>query len=340
MGRLASVACAPGTEGKFPMEAGPSRVLVVDESPLFQQRVAALLAETDYAVRCVSSGEEALRIVDDEPCNLVLTEINLPGMSGLNLLKLIKERHPQVEVVIISNNASAYTAIKSLRFGAYDYIIKPVDDTSVLQRVVERTLEKQRLVQENARLIADLSIKNQEMLATLGLMKAVNRICATIASSLDITEILTKLVESAVSQLKADRGYLLLLDKGTENFSMKVTVGIDPSIVKNFSLPWNEGISGLVATRNRPLRIDNAPSPEMTRRILAEDISGDLFLTPGILAAPLRLKDRVIGVVTVSGRSSGTPFSEAEIEFLSTLANHAAIALANAGTLYKLKRAG
>ncbi|WP_243688216.1 response regulator [Geotalea toluenoxydans] len=101
-------------------------ILVVDDSPSFQKMVCGLLLKKGYRVTCASSGEEAVRLFRAEEFNMVLTDIMLPGMSGLNMLKLAKEMKPETDVVIISSNASSFTAIKALRLGAYDYIVKPL----------------------------------------------------------------------------------------------------------------------------------------------------------------------------------------------------------------------
>ncbi len=320
------------------MNFEPSHILVVDDSVAFQKNIAAMLLQRGYRVTCASSGEDALKIFAADNFNLVLSDIILPGMSGLNLLKLVKEMRPHTDVVIITGNASSFTAIKALRLGAYDYIVKPIDDEAILYNVVERTLEKQSLIMENRRLISDLSDKNRALESTLNMMKTLNRICAMIASTLDIGDILRKLVESTVEQLKATKGYLLIIDRGSKSFTMKVCVGIDRHVAKTFNLGEDRGISGLVATTNKPLRIEANIPAALTQRILEEDVSGELFSTPGILSVPLKVKDRVVGVVNISGRADGKVFTDAEVEFICTIANHAAIALDNAGTLYKLKK--
>ena len=78
----------------------------------------------------------------------------------------------------------------------------------------------------------------------------------------------------------------------------------------------------------------------LTLRLLEEDICGDLFSTPGILSVPLLVKERVVGVVNISGRSDGKMFTDTEIDFITTLASYAAIALDNAGIFYRLKKNG
>ena len=268
----------------------------------------------------------------------MISDIILPGMSGLNLLKLVKEKSPDTEVIIITGNASSFTAIKALRLGAYDYIVKPIDDNAILFNVVERTLEKQALSLENRHLIDKLSEQNHRLEETLSLLKIANEVSTLIASSLDIGEILRLLVEHAVDSLNAEKGYLVLIDRTSDRFSMKVSVGIDHALAKQFSMDSSQGISGMVAKNGDALKLGTDIPLDLTQRMLEEDESGELFSSPGILSVPLRLKDKVVGVVNVSGRNNGMSFTEAETEFLCALANHAAIALNNAGAFYRLRR--
>jgi ActR/RegA family two-component response regulator len=320
------------------MTRAASHILVVDDSPSFQQSMARRLTSRGYRVTCSSSGEDAAKKLQSTVFDLVVSDIILPGISGLNLLKLVKEHAPETEVIIVTGNASSFTAIKALRLGAYDYIVKPIDDDAILFNVVERTLEKQALSRENRHLIDSLSDQNRRLEQALSLMKLVNEVSTLIASSLDIGEILSLLVEQAVENLKAEKGYLVLIDRASNRFSMKVSVGIDHTLAKQFGMDCDRGISGLVAKMGEALKLGTDIPLDLTQRMLEEDESGELFSTPGILSVPLRLKDKVVGIVNVSGRINGQPFTEAETEFLSSLANHAAIALNNAGAFYRLRR--
>lgn len=314
-------------------------ILIVDDSIAMRQQLASILEKKWSSISCVGSGEEALRLLREKSFDLVLSDVILTGMSGLQLLKMIKEINPGIEVIIVTGNASSYTAIKALRLGAYDFIVKPIDDEAILYNVVERTLEKQALASENQRLISDLSQKNLELHEALEMMKTVNRVCAHIAATHDFGEILRMLVESAVEQMKAKRGYLLLHDRQSDTFYMKVSAGIDHVLARKFSLPIDRGISGVVAAKNRPLRLGTDIPPSITLRMLEEDPNGELYTAPGLISVPLCVREKVVGVVNVSGRDDGKPFTATETDFLSTLAAHAAIAINNAGELYRLQKA-
>ncbi|MBI5484952.1 MAG: response regulator [Deltaproteobacteria bacterium] len=320
------------------MKSDKYHVLLVDDSPMILKVLGDQLVKNGYLVTLCESAEEALEVFQEKEFDLVLADIILPGMSGLNMLKLMKDSKPGIDVIVISSTSSSYTTIRALRLGAYDYLVKPIDDENILSNVVKRALEKKELKQQNERLVADLSVKNRELQEALDMMKTTNRLCSMLSSTTDVASILRILVEKAVEQLNAEKGYLLLLDKSGSHFSIKISVGINHETVKQFKLPCERGISGLVASKNKPLRIDAGNTSKYINYIREEDQNGDLFSGNACISFPLRIKDKVAGVVNVCGRKGGGSFSDTECEFIALLANHAAIAVNNAGQFYQMKK--
>jgi CheY-like chemotaxis protein len=318
--------------------SSPAHILIVDDSHASRARTAEILEAEGYHVSLASSAEEAIPMFKGEEFDLVITEVILPGMSGLNMLKLFKEIRPETDVVVVSSNTSSFTTIKALRLGAYDYIVKPVDDESVLYSMVDRVLEKQELARENQRLMIEIAEKNRKLSESLKMMKMINQVCVLLTSTLDIASILRILTESAVKQLHAANGYLMLLDKSGSFLTMKVSSGIDHNLSGKFKLAPGNGISGLVFATGKPLIIDTADSDEYTARFLEEDPDGGLLNAPGILSVPLQVQGKTAGILTVSGGSNGVAFTEEQFEFLSILSSYAAIAIENAGVFYKLKK--
>lgn len=315
-----------------------AHILIVDDSAPCRKKLTEILEAEGYLVSQAASAEEAIPMFKAEEFNLVITEIILPGMSGLNLLKLFKEIHPETDVVVVSSNTSSFTTIKALRLGAYDYIVKPIDDESVLYSMVDRVLEKQELARENLRLMNEIAEKNKKLSESLKMMKMINQVCVLLTSTLDIASILRILTESAVKQLQTTSGYLLLLDKSGSFLTMKVSNGIDHTIASKFKLSPGHGISGLVFATGKSLIIDTLDSDEYTDRFIEEDPFGVLLTSPGVLSVPLQVQGKTAGVLTMSGGSNGKPFTEEQFEFLSILSSYAAIAIENAGIFYKLKK--
>jgi response regulator of citrate/malate metabolism len=274
----------------------------------------------------------------EQEFDLVITELMLPGMSGLNMMKILKEKRPECDVVIISSNASSFNTLKALRLGAYDYIVKPIDDETVLYNVIERALDKQEQGRKKQLLVNELTEKNKGLHDSLAMMKTVNKICVLLTSTFDIAVILQKLAETATEHLQASRGYLLLLDKSGQNLNVKVCTGIDPKSTASFKLALGKGVSGQVVASGKPIVIEKTSDEAFSASISEEDPEGVLLASPSILSVPLLVNGRIAGAVTISGGCSGKPFTEDHLEFLSMLSHYASIAIENAGVVYNLKK--
>jgi CheY-like chemotaxis protein len=322
---------------EYPM-ARPANILIVDDSTTSVGKITEILEAQGYLVASAGSAEEAIPLFNSQEFNLVITELLLPGMSGLNMLKKIKKTRPETDVVIISSNASSFNTLKSLREGAYDFIVKPIDDETVLYNMIERALEKQEQNRKKQLLLNELTDKNKGLINSLAMMKVVNQICLLLTSTFDIAAILQKLTETATEHLKATRGYLLLLDKSGLNLNVKVCTGIAPQSTATFKLAIGKGISGLVVSSGKPILIESMADDTHTPGILEEDPEGVLLASPSVLSVPLQVQGRVAGALTISGGSDGKPFSDEHLEFLTMLSRYASIAIENAGVVYNLKK--
>ncbi len=127
------------------------RLLVVDDEPSMREFLEIMLTQEGYEVVSAASGEEGIELFKQADPTLVLTDVKMPGMSGLDLTKHIRKLNPAVPVIVITAFASAEDALRAVREGAYDYISKPfqLDD---LRIVIRNALEVHRLRRENLEL--------------------------------------------------------------------------------------------------------------------------------------------------------------------------------------------
>jgi two-component system nitrogen regulation response regulator NtrX len=129
----------------------PSTILVVDDEPQILQVISGILLDEGFEVLTAGDGETAMRMAAAQAPDLVLLDIALPGMDGLEVLKDLKDKHPILPVVMVSAYGSVENAVKATRLGAYDFIEKPPHADKILL-TVRNGLEMARLAEENRRL--------------------------------------------------------------------------------------------------------------------------------------------------------------------------------------------
>jgi DNA-binding NtrC family response regulator len=125
-----------------------SQILVIDDEPANRQALTLLLTRAGYEVQEAASGEEALEILQKTPFEIIITDLFLPGVSGIDILKRVKEDSPYTNVILITGHASAESAVEAMKEGAFDYITKPFNFEQ-LKVLIAKALEKSRLVAEN-----------------------------------------------------------------------------------------------------------------------------------------------------------------------------------------------
>jgi DNA-binding NtrC family response regulator len=122
-------------------------VLVVDDEVQFVETLIKRLDKRGVRVRPAHSGQEALDALDDggaKKTDVVVLDVKMPGMDGLETLAAIKERHPLIEVVMLTGHATVESAIDGMKRGAYDYLMKPCDFDQLMTKITEATEKKRR----------------------------------------------------------------------------------------------------------------------------------------------------------------------------------------------------
>jgi len=167
-------------------------ILVVDDEIDMQQLLKrSLEPDLDCRVETASSGEMALQMLEKSRFDLVLADIKMPGMDGLELLELIKRETPDVTVVMMTAFGSIDTAVKAMKNGAYDFIAKPFDHDALVLRL-EKALERSTLLRENLRLQKecwDIHVF-QDLVGKSTRMKKVYETIQTVAKT-DLTVLIT-----------------------------------------------------------------------------------------------------------------------------------------------------
>lgn len=135
----------------------PIIILLVDDERDFVEMLSLRLGEEGHIVRQAYSGQEALASLEEKEPDVVILDIKMPGMDGIEALKTIKARYPLVEVILLTGHGAVDTAVEGLKSGAFDYLLKPADYEDLLAKLEaarqRKTEQEERIRKAEARSI-------------------------------------------------------------------------------------------------------------------------------------------------------------------------------------------
>lgn len=172
------------------------RILVVDDELSMREFLSILLEREGYDVSVAGSAEDALCLMESTLFDLVLSDVNMPGLTGIELLARIKEKSPETAVLMLTAFSAADQAVEAMKLGAYDYVFKPFKNEEIKQ-LIKNALEKQGLRRENMLLKKDVSERDS--------------FCGIIGKSLKMRQLFEMIQKVAASQSSV----LILGESGT-----------------------------------------------------------------------------------------------------------------------------
>ena len=122
------------------------QVMLVDDEVEFLETLIKRMKKRNVDITGVKSGEEALLALDQNQVDVVILDVRMPGMDGIEALKEIKRRHPLIEVIMLTGHASVEVAVQGMELGAFDYLMKPIDIDELFYKLEDA--HKNKLIQE------------------------------------------------------------------------------------------------------------------------------------------------------------------------------------------------
>ncbi|HLG21371.1 MAG TPA: response regulator [Candidatus Manganitrophaceae bacterium] len=315
------------------------QILVVDDQESFRMFLSDLLLANGWEVWEAGSAEEVLPELTHKKPVAALVDLVLPGMNGLDLLERMKQAWPKTEIILMTSYASLETAIEAIDKGAYGYLRKPFEGPEEVLKLLQRALEKRRLLEENEQLQRDLEAKNIEL--TLAVQRLTALINAGRAMSViyELKGLLEFFIEVVVKELQVDRASVMLIDDQKE-MRILASRGIQEEVARDVHVPLGEGIAGQVAEKGRPIVVrDVHGNPELPLQGHSGYQSKSFISAPIVLSVPIKLQEKVLGVINVTNKRSGLSFSENDVAFVCSLAGQAAVAIEGARNYEALKKA-
>jgi len=272
-----------------------AQVLVVDDERFFREAIGDALAEIGCSFQVAATAAEALERAVDPSIGAVILDIVLPDRSGLEVLRELRERRPELRVIVLSAHTDQEFVLEALRLGACDYLAKPLHEEE-LQLSVRRALEAYGLAADSARLRSRLhnaGVELEQLLREDG-------------------EGVEGRVLDAVERLLAARKVSLLRRGATEDvLQVAAASGHKTPVQELDPVAVGEGVAGVVAARGEALlvedvgRDDRFPGPRP-----------DHYTNPSFLAVPLRDDAGCYGVLCATDREGGEPFSGEDLDLL------------------------
>ncbi|MCI0578555.1 MAG: ATP-binding protein [Chloroflexi bacterium] len=296
------------------------KVLVVDDSREIRAFLADyILKPKGYEIVMAENGLEGLEMVLAEKPDLMIVDNQMPKMGGIQLLRVLRERNIGLPAILTTAFGSEETAVEAFRLGVRDYVIKPFD-VEEIETSVERALRESRLEHERDQLMDQLMQTNSQLERQVQELNTIYSIGKSVSSSLDLQQVLHRVVEAAVYITKAEEGFLMLTDEEQGELYIRASKNLDQE-TQSMRLRIQDSLAGQVIATNRPVVLTD---DEHWKKIKTS------YLVKSLIYIPLASQDQPIGVLGVVNRLKATQFERRDTRVLTMLSDYAALAIRNA----------
>ena len=234
------------------------RILVVDDEDMIRDLCYHILSAEGYQVSTVSNATAALEELNRSVADLLITDIKMPGMDGLELFERVKEQNHDLVTVFITGHGTLDTAIESLMRGVDAFVLKPFTQEELLG-AVDRAINRSRLKKENIRLKALIPLFE---------------ISKLLVTEIDLAHLFKIITEVLVQEFSVDRVSLMLIDEASETLLIRASHGLSTDVALKARRKIGEGVAGLVLKYRKPLIISAGkhPDPEVMAVINQENM--------------------------------------------------------------------
>ena len=272
-----------------------ARILVIDDETIVHESCNRILTEEGYSIDSAYTGQEGFSKIEEGSYDLVITDMKMPGISGMEALKKIKDDNPDIGIIMVTGYSTAETAVEAMKLGAFDYLPKPFTPDELIT-VVSKALEKKKVLIE-----------------TKHLESAYQDATKAISSSLNLNEVLDLIVKSVVN----------LLDDTRKRLETRVACGLSDNYLAKGPIDADKSITE--ALEGKTVFIKDVANDNRVQ--YPGEAQNEGIVT--ILSIPLKAKDQVIGVLRVY-TGEVRDFTAREMDLINKLAAQAGIAVMNA----------
>ena len=292
---------------------GTGKILVVDDESDICDLCVRSLQRYGYEVTATTKPLQALDMMRQQEFDLLLLDVRMPEISGIEVMRRVRQFAPDLAIVVMTGYASMEMAIEAVKQGATDFLQKPFQNLDNLRLAVAEALAKRDLTRERSR--------------SRALMHLV-QVSEQIAASLEEDVLVQAALRAAMEETGAWRGSVMLYEPGKEVLYLSGAVGLPPDVPPGFSVGMGEGVAGRVLQMGEPLLVEDVRrDPRVAGLSLPHQ---ERYQNPSFLAMPIRSGERILGVLNLSEKSGLRPFQTSDLEVAGLLCNQLAIALEKA----------
>lgn len=297
-------------------------VLIVDDEGSVRKMIAETVRFLGHTCCTAAGGLEALDLIRDNGFEIVISDIRMPGLDGLELMQKARQMKPGISFVIITGYPMDYHYDRIIGVGADDFIKKPFT-TSEIKCKLDRIFKERQLAEENRRLLEEQIILNKKLSTIL-------QVSRNLIAELNFDRLFEMIISKVTEVMEAERTSFYLIDWKRREIWTKVAEQID-----QIRLSLGQGISGRVAETGETINVDNASELPYFK---PEFDSKHNFRTRSVLCMPIynRKKER-IGVLQVLNKKNGHRFGQNDEIILEAIASQVGITLENSFLLDELQ---
>jgi two-component system NtrC family sensor kinase len=303
-------------------EREKQKVLIIDDR---RENIVFLanniLKPKGYEIITAMDGEKGLRKALNEKPDLIIMDLRMPKMNGLEVLTTLREKQCQIPVILTTFHGSESVVVEAFRLGIKDYVLKPYT-VEEMEGAIKRALAEERK-EDKVQLIEEIKEINQQLEHRVRELCTLHDIGKAVTSLLDLEKVLNRVVEASVFLTGAEDSFLLLVDQKTQELYMRAAKGLSQREARSFRVKVEDSLSGQVITTGKPIKVSSAQDQKTFKLKTG-------YLVKSLLHVPLRLRDEIIGVLSVHNRISPKAFTDNDLRTLTTLAGYAAVAIENA----------
>jgi len=303
----------------------PDLILIaLDESPIKNLLERALQA-SGYSTAIAQDIKSLEKVLQENSPALVFLGEHIKGENGIQLSQNLLDRFPTLPILMYVERDSPVFAKEALRVGIAGYLYPPLHTDEIINAIRQCLKRAQHLGDWVRREVHKTTASLEKRVDEL---ETLVKLGSTITGTLELDVVLTNVVVAAVEMTSAEEGSLLLLDEDSGELYMRASHHFEEKHARAYRLPIIDTLAGEVIKKGKPVILG-----EKSRHKVKTD-----HLVYALIYVPLRLKDHVIGVLTVDNRQHQRPFTDHHVLLMSVLSDYAALAIENA-RLYQISEA-